>query len=415
MIDRISTRLPNDDLQFYLRRHEEELHRIQNQMGTQRRILNLRDDPLAAAHAVRYASYIHRLEQFQKNAQSTIHEFRVNEGYLQSVNQILHRLSELTIQGANGTYAREDLKYMGMEVNELLKELVNLANAYSADGNPLFSGDRVGSLAFRVREGRVPGVDGALIVGVDYVGTLGVRQAEVMDGVTIGRNLPGNRVFWAEQQQVVSVVDAQDFVVGADTVIRIDGVEIPLRAGDNVHAIIAKINAADLAVRARLDPLTNGLSLQTTVPHQIWLEEPQGAGVLSALGLIEEGGTPPANIQRDARVLGGSLFDVVIQVRDAFFNGDQEMLGSRGLAGLRMAQDNVLAYLSELGARDQRLQLTEKTLSAVELQYTDRYSQQTDLDLTQGIMDLKLMETVHRASLGSASRLLQPRLMDFLR
>jgi flagellar hook-associated protein 3 FlgL len=415
MINRISTQLPTDDLQFQLRRHETELNRLQNQMGTQHRVLNLRDDPLAAAHAVRYQSYLDRVEQFQKNIASTINEYRVAEGYIQSVNQIVHRLTELAIQGANGTYTPEDLKYMGAEVNELLNELVNLANTYTADGNPLFSGDRYGNMSFRVREGRIPGAEGRLITGVDYIGTLAERQVEVMDNVIIGRNIPGNRLFWAEQQQVISVVDSQNFQVLNDTYIRIDGVEIPLRAGDNVHAVIAKINDADLSVKARLDPYTNGLSLQTTMPHQIWLEEPEGAGVLTALGLVREGVPPPGNFNPDARVLGGSLFDMAIRARDAFFSGDQEALGGHVLGGLRNGQANLLAYLADLGSKESRLNISSKTLDAMDLQYTERISQLLDLDMTQGIMDLKLMESVHQASLGAAGRIIQPRLMEFLR
>ncbi len=415
MVNRISTQLPNSDLQFHLRRHESELNRLQNQMGTQNRVLNLRDDPLAASHAVRYQSYLNRVDQFQKNVQSTINEYRVAEGFIQSVNQIVHRLTEISIQGANGSYTPEDLKYMGMEVDQLLQELVNLANSYTADGNPLFSGDRIGNMAFRVREGRIPGAEGSVITGVDYVGTLAERQAEVMDGVTIGRNIPGNQLFWAEQQQVISVLDSQNFQVLQDTYISIDGVKIPLRAGDNVNAVISKINAADLAVKAQLDPLTNGLSLQTTVPHQIWLDEPAGAGVLSGLGLIQENLPPPGNFNRDARVLGGSLFDMAIQARDAFFSGDQEALGGRVLGGLRNGQANLLAHLADLGSKDQRLQLTEKTLAATGLQYTERMSQLMDIDITQGIMDLKMMEHVHQASLGAAARIIQPKLMDFLR
>ncbi len=408
--------MTNTDMQYHLRRQEEGLNRIQNQMGTQERIQNLRDDPIAAAHAVRYKSYLHRLDQFQKNSESTIAEFRVAEGYIQSVNDIVHRLTELSIQGANGTYSKQELSYMGTEANELLKELVTLANSYSGDGNPLFAGDRTGTLAFRTSEGRVPGADGSMVTAVDYVGTIGKVNAEVQDGVYMERNFTGNSVFWADQQQVVSTVDAQNFQVLEDSVIQIDGVDIPLRAGDSVHAVISKINGSDLAVRASLDPLTNGVALQTTVPHQIWLNEPVSTNVLQNLGLTQ-GGTalPPGNINRDARVLGGSLFDMAINLRDAMFSGDQEALGGRTLVGLRNAQDNILTSLAELGSRDNRLQMTMKTLAATETQYTERMSQVLDLDLTQGILDLKLMENVHKASLGAAGRILPPTLMDFLR
>ena len=41
---RISTDMPNDDLQFRLRRHESELSALQSKMGSQKKIKELRDE-----------------------------------------------------------------------------------------------------------------------------------------------------------------------------------------------------------------------------------------------------------------------------------------------------------------------------------------------------------------------------------
>ena len=61
---RISSDMPNTDMQFYLRRQEESVSAMQSRIASQNRILELRDDPLAASHAVRYESYLTRLERF---------------------------------------------------------------------------------------------------------------------------------------------------------------------------------------------------------------------------------------------------------------------------------------------------------------------------------------------------------------
>jgi len=66
-MQRISTNMPNDNMQFYLRRQEEKLADIQAKLGTQSKIRQLRDDPLSASHAVRYDSYLARLNRFEKN------------------------------------------------------------------------------------------------------------------------------------------------------------------------------------------------------------------------------------------------------------------------------------------------------------------------------------------------------------
>jgi flagellar hook-associated protein 3 FlgL len=56
------------DTQSNLRLQESRLNKANNQMGSQRRIQQLRDDPIAAGHLVRYESYLTRVNNFEKNA-----------------------------------------------------------------------------------------------------------------------------------------------------------------------------------------------------------------------------------------------------------------------------------------------------------------------------------------------------------
>ena len=63
---RISSDMPTTDMQYRLRRQEENLAKTQSKLGTGTRIKELRDDPMGAAHAVRYDSYLTRLQQYEK-------------------------------------------------------------------------------------------------------------------------------------------------------------------------------------------------------------------------------------------------------------------------------------------------------------------------------------------------------------
>ena len=107
---RVSTNMPNDDMQYRLRRQEEGLNSIQSKIGTQKRINELRDDPLAAAHTVRYESYISRLERFEKNTLYAQDHYRQLDIYLQRSVEVMQRIRELAVAGSNGTFAKEDVR-----------------------------------------------------------------------------------------------------------------------------------------------------------------------------------------------------------------------------------------------------------------------------------------------------------------
>jgi flagellar hook-associated protein 3 FlgL len=328
----------------------------------------------------------------------------------------MQRVRELAVQGGHGTYAKEDLQMMAVEVNELLKEMVSVANAVDGESKSLFGGDVTGSRPFTASESRVAGINGTVITNVNYNGSIGEKQAEVSEGTTVSVNLPGNKVFWAEQQQIYSSVNSEGFFVEQDSVISIDSQEINLKAGDSVFDIISKINDSDASVKASLDPVTNSMVLVSTEPHQIWLDENQESTVLKDLGLISERGSrPPQNLHADARVSGGSLFDMMIQLRDNLLKGDYESIGSSGIRGIDSGLNNLMTNMSKLGAMDNRIVMTSSRIG-VEIEENTRInSEAVDLDMTEAALELKMLEVTQKAAYSSASKILQPKLMDFLR
>jgi flagellar hook-associated protein 3 FlgL len=404
-------------MNYQLRTQEFWQNQTENQMASQQRVQNLRDDPVAAAQATRYQSWAERLAQYDKNSLEVQSNLRIQESHMSQAQSILQRINELTIQGANGTYSKDDMKAMGVEVNEYLEELVSIANAKGPDGQSLFAGTKVDSNAFRPIHGHVQGGDGQVVVQVEYTGSIGETNAEISEGSQMPTNFPGNQVFWADQQKIYSAADSQNYSVPADSTIVIDGKPIDLRAGDNVHSVIAKINAAPVAVKASLDPVSNGLVLETTEPHQIQVDDKTGGTVLRDLGIVSPrpGVRPPHNIQQDARVFGGSMFDAVIRLRDNLMQGNKDFIGGQGLAGVQASMANLQTNLAELGARDSRLEFVSKSLEDQRPKVIEKLSNAIDLDLTDGITRLKMMETTHQAALRTAAKILPPTLMDYLR
>ena len=167
-MQRISSQMNNNNTQSNLRLQESRLNKVNNQIGSQQKIQQLRDDPLAAGHMVRYQSYLTRVNNFEKNALTLSDQFSVRESYMTDSLDIMQRVRELAVTGANGIYNKDDLKNMATEVDELLKALIQNANAVSSDGNSIFAGTNVKTTAFDIELGNVEGSGIPLIQNVRY-------------------------------------------------------------------------------------------------------------------------------------------------------------------------------------------------------------------------------------------------------
>ena len=99
---RVSTDMSNIDMQYYLRRHEEGHNNLQSKIANQSRINELPDDPLAAAHAVRYDSYLTRLERFEKNTKYAQSHYNIADDYMKQATDVLQRIRENDGNGNDG-------------------------------------------------------------------------------------------------------------------------------------------------------------------------------------------------------------------------------------------------------------------------------------------------------------------------
>ena len=412
---RISSQFNNTDTQYQLRKQEVRQAITNRQIGSQHRIGQLRDDPIAAGHLVRYQSYLGRIEQFEKNAQTLADQYNVREGYINQNLQIMQRVRELAVNGATGTNTPEDLKNMSVEVNELLKEIIQNANAVGPDGNTLFAGTRTKGVAFDVVMGNIPGSNEELIEKVNYLGNVGTNKIEVDENSYLTVDNSGNKTFWAEPQLLMGQRDLSAWQALGDSTISIDGIDIAIKSGDNIYSVASKINDSGVAVKATIDPVTKGLDLVTTDSHQMWLEDKTGSA-LSDMGMIKDSSQfPPYNVGESVKVSGGSLFDSVIALRDAMIKGDHESIGSRILGSLDSGINNLTTRLAKSGSDYERAMNNVQRSQVSEVNVTQLVSREGDLDITKAITDLKMMEYVNQATMSNAGKMYSSTLLNYMR
>ena len=85
------------------------------------------------------------------------------------------------------------------------------------------------------------------------------------------------------------------------------------------------------------------------------------------------------------------------------------------LDDLDQALDSVLQQVSELGGKQNRVDLAHERLADLHLGLTKHLSEEQDLDYAEAIMELKMEEFAYRTALSVGARIIQPSLVDFLR
>jgi len=111
----------------------------QNQLSTGKKINKASDDPVGTTKIIKVKSDIVENEQYKNNVRDAKSWLNVSENSLMDIKDILQRVRELAVQGANGSNTPEDTDKIAKEIQQLTDEIIVNSNATIA-GRYLFSG-----------------------------------------------------------------------------------------------------------------------------------------------------------------------------------------------------------------------------------------------------------------------------------
>ena len=111
-----------------------------------------------------------------------------------------------------------------------------------------------------------------------------------------------------------------------------------------------------------------------------------------------------------------SMFDQVIfhMEKDEKVDKDKYIQISACLDTIDAEIQNVLRVRADIGARQNRMDLTEDRIDNDFVNFTETMSLNEDIDIAETIMNLKNEENVYQASLAAGARIIQQSLVDFL-
>ncbi|MGM0370200.1 MAG: flagellin [Bacillota bacterium] len=104
------------------------------------RINKAADDAAGMAISQKMRSQLNGLQQSQKNIQDSVSLYQTAEGGMSEIQGIIHRMRELTIQGANDTLNKNDKENIQAELDQLKKEIETIAQETEFNGMPVIDG-----------------------------------------------------------------------------------------------------------------------------------------------------------------------------------------------------------------------------------------------------------------------------------
>lgn len=127
---------------------QSKLIQTQIQLGTNKKINNASDDPLAYLTINNLNKSITQTTQYQTNITTAQQRLELEDSVLQNATDIMGRIKELAVQGLNSTYSATDRSAIASEMEGLNDELMSIANTKNANGEYIFSGFKSSTPAF---------------------------------------------------------------------------------------------------------------------------------------------------------------------------------------------------------------------------------------------------------------------------
>lgn len=384
--------------------------RLQDQIGTGRRVQTPSDDPVATARSLEVEQASSVNDQYQRNGASATASLTLSESSLASVTSLIQDIRTTGVNAGNGALSDTELKTLAGELQSRYQELLGAANATDGNGQYLFSGYQGTTRPFAEI---APG-------SVAYNGDQGQRLIQISASRQIPISDSGSEIF-----QLIKTGNGT-FTTGAVAANTGTGIVGPGTV-TNPAAWSAAGNPQDFSVVFYVDSTVNppvttydiidnvsGLSLTTGAP-------PAAGPYLrtytdgAAINLSRQAppDTNPTNFDYGAQLTiqgqpaTGDTFTVKASTNQDLFKTVYDMItavqtaqrtsaGNAKLANdlnvalsnLDNSLDNVLRVRAAVGARQNEVDAIGSAQSDLTVEYKRQLSDLRDLDYAQAVSDL---------------------------
>lgn len=448
---------------------------LQQEVASGRRINRPSDDPAAALRILPLRNDLKDLGQLSNNVALARETLNTGAASLEDASTVMARVRELTTQASNGTMNASDRRSIAAEVDQLLNQVLGIANSQRGD-RFLFGGTENSSPPFSLQT-----VGGQTFA--TYNGNQDSLEVDVAPGVSTALNIPGDSIFMSrDREATVFFSDGSDTSTGAqpvgagDTGVGFAQLDVTfggltndapstVSVGSGASTAVGELSftfttgpdtlsiggGPAIAIPATDQEFTtaNGRTLNLTVTGPA---TPASGTFTATANMSLDGGATVTNISdfsktsvqlnnsNDGSVLyvdptnlaqTGSenvrysgtfdVFTTLAELRDLLRNdkGLSDGQVRDRIAGLLPEVDNahnsVLDGLREIGFRSSSMDVLQNRVEGLRISRTESLSLVEDTDIAASILELQRQDLSYQTALQVSARVLQTSLQGFLR
>jgi len=440
-----------------LQRAYQRLARAQEVVTSGRRINHLADDAIGATRAMDLRTFENSIAQYRRNIDNTLPFLEQSDAAFDDVVKGLTRAKELTVQMANAVYSPMERRAAAQEVHQIFEHLLSVANT-KVENRFLFGGFINGTAPFA-----------QTAAGVNYLGDNGDIRIQTNTSSTLQINFLGSQVFQAVGvtggQGVFDILRDLEHLLNGESVpsalsigVNLDdsiaagagfsavdavGTEaLPATlfgeadfttnvtlfdskgAGHELIFLFAKTSATTYSYRV----MANSTEITGGTPGNLYQVAPEGTLDFNGTGTLNAG----ASTVNDITLVGiaNGAADITIAAADLSFAGSMQLAQPSAALTLQQtntsgyatqlgridaAIDHILTFRAEAGARLNSAQLMGDALEILRIRTIGERSRIEDADVLTAYSDFARLQSAFDAALQSASQVLRPSLLDFLR
>ncbi len=162
-----------------VKRLDEQLSTVNQQIATGKKLVNLRDGPAIGAESTRMQEESAELDQYTANTDSCSFYLQVTDSALNSVQNLITSIQTNALGATSETLSATSRDAIAREIRSLRDQLLSLANS-EIDGRYIFAGSLISDPPFSINGDTVT-----------YSGDAEVREIKAGDDVTIRQNVAG--------------------------------------------------------------------------------------------------------------------------------------------------------------------------------------------------------------------------------
>ncbi len=195
-----------------LRTSMREMSKLQLQLASGKAINKPSDNPVMATKILNINAALSESQQFLRNVQDGEAWLNMTDSTLDKMGEALHRARELSLGGLTGTAPEDARRYTAMEIDQVIRHMVSLANSS-------FDGDRFifGGSYFRENPYVITETDGMVSAVTPNPNGAGAGQGkisyEIIRGISMDVNTPGQELLM-DGDIFTSLIALRDALLG---------------------------------------------------------------------------------------------------------------------------------------------------------------------------------------------------------